>query len=72
MTTKGTLLAIIDLEELNKVTATTRNLLLSAKKVFAADKVGSEHVTQLMTAVRDKFSWMIRLVQHYYLLQPGG
>ena len=67
MTAKGTLTAIIELEELKKDTATTRNVLLSAQKVLAlaTNEAGNEHVMQLMTAMRDKFSSMIESVQHY-------
>lgn len=65
MTAKDTLTAIMELEELKKDTATTRSILLSTQKVLAADEAGNEDVMQLMTAMRDKFSSMIRLVQHH-------
>ena len=59
MTAKDTLTAIIELEELKKDTATTRSVLCSAQKVLEADELGDEHVTELMTAVREKYSSMI-------------
>ena len=65
MTAKDTLRAIIELEELKKDTATTRSVLCSAQKVLEADELGDEHVTELMTAVREKYSSMIQSVQRY-------
>ena len=61
----ATLRAIIELEELNKDTDMTKKVILSAKKVLAFYEAGEEHVTQLLTALRDKFSSMIDSVQHY-------
>lgn len=57
--------AIIELEELNKDTDMTKKVILSAKKVLAFYEAGEERVTQLLTALRDKFSSMIDSVQHY-------
>ena len=61
----ATLRAIIELEELNKDTDMTKKVILSAKKVLAFYGAGEERVTQLLTALRDKFSSMIDSVQHY-------
>lgn len=61
----ATLRAIIELEELNKDTDMTKKVILSAKKVLAFYEAGEERVTQLLTALRDKFSSMIDSVQHY-------
>ena len=61
----ATLRAIIELEELKKDTDMTKKVLLSAKKVLASYEAGEECVTQLLTAMRDKFSSMIDSVQHY-------
>ena len=61
----ATLRAIIELEELKKDTDTTKKVLLSAKRVLASYEAGEERVTQLLTAMNEKFSSMIDSVQHY-------
>ena len=68
MAATGTLKDIIELEELKKDTTMTRSILSSAQTVLAADELGDEHVMQLVTAVRTKYSSMIQAVQHYRTL----
>ena len=67
MTATGTLKDIIELKELKKDTTMTRSVLSSAQTVLAADEEleGNEHVAQLVTAVRAKYSYMLQSVQHY-------
>ena len=69
MTATETMKGIIELEELKKDTAMTRSILSSAQKVLVADELeGNEHIAQLVTAVRVKYSSMLQAVQHYRAL----